>query len=126
MLLLYENIKKLRKRNKWTQEDLAKRMGYTDRSMIAKIESGRVDLAQSKIVEFAKVFDVDPGDLMGWEHSVASGHTRSEPLIAFPPEYNFGDDLDEESIKFARLFQDASEEERALVMAYLKKKQPKS
>ena len=67
MLKLYENIRYYRKLNKWTQEDLASRMGYTDRSMIAKIESGKVDLSQSKIIEFAKVFGVDPGELMGWD-----------------------------------------------------------
>lgn len=67
MLKLYENIKKLRKENHWTQEELAKRLGYKDRSTIAKIESGQVDLSQSKIVEFANVLGVEPGDLMGWD-----------------------------------------------------------
>lgn len=65
MLELYENIRKLRKLNNWTQDELSTRMGYTDRSMIAKIESGKVDLSQSKILEFARVFGVDAGDLMG-------------------------------------------------------------
>lgn len=65
MLETYENIKKLRKLKKWTQEELALRMGYSDRSTIAKIETGNVDIPQSKIIEFAKVFGVDPGDLMG-------------------------------------------------------------
>ena len=65
MLALYENIRELRKLNHWTQEELALRMGYTDRSTIAKIEAGKVDLSQSKILDFAKVFRVDPGDLMG-------------------------------------------------------------
>ena len=65
MIKLYENIKYLRKQNKWTQDDLAKKMGYTDRSMIAKIETGAVDLAESKIMAFAKVFGVKPSDLMG-------------------------------------------------------------
>lgn len=65
---LYENIRSLRKANGWSQEDLAKRMGYTDRSMIAKIESGAVDLAESKIMAFAKVFGVKPSDIMGWEN----------------------------------------------------------
>lgn len=65
MLELYKNIRTLRKQNNWSQEELAKRMGYTDRSTIAKIESGRVDLPQSKILEFAKVFGIDAGDLMG-------------------------------------------------------------
>lgn len=76
MLKLYENIRELRKKNKWTQEELASRMGYTDRSMIAKIESGKVDLAQSKILDFAKVFGVDPGDLMGDSNPDAVLETR--------------------------------------------------
>ena len=65
MLQLYQNIRALRKLNHWTQEELATRMGYTDRSMIAKIESGKVDLARSKIIEFARIFNVPVGDLMG-------------------------------------------------------------
>ena len=70
MIKLYENIKQLRKQNNWSQEELAKRVGYTDRSTIARIESGSVDLSQSKIMEFARVFDVAPGDLMGWDDFV--------------------------------------------------------
>lgn len=70
MLKLYENIRALRRHNKWTQEELAVRMGYTDRSTIAKIENGKVDLPQSKIVEFAKVFDVSPGELMGLDNNI--------------------------------------------------------
>lgn len=73
MINLYKNIKALRQQNQWTQEELAKKMGYTDRSMIAKIESGKVDLARSKIIEFAKVFNVSPGDLMDdeWDEAEA-------------------------------------------------------
>ena len=66
MLKMYERIKELRKQNNWTQEELAQKVGYTDRSAIAKIEAGRIDLPQSKIVEFANVFGVDAGDLLGW------------------------------------------------------------
>lgn len=62
---IYKNIRLLRKQKGWTQEELATRMGYTDRSMIAKIEAGKVDLARSKIFEFAKVFGVSASDLMG-------------------------------------------------------------
>lgn len=67
MLELYENIKKLRKQNKWSQDDLAKKAGYTDRSSIAKIEKGQIDLPQSKIILFADIFGVDPGALMGMD-----------------------------------------------------------
>ena len=61
---LYDNIKKLRKAHKMSQEELAKRAGYTDRSSIAKIENGSVDLSQSKIQLFADIFGVSPSELM--------------------------------------------------------------
>ena len=82
MIELYKNIKELRVQNHWTQEELARRMGYTDRSMIAKIESGKVDLARSKIIEFAKVFNIPPGDLMGGEDEWA-GEVKDENAPVF-------------------------------------------
>lgn len=66
MLKLYENIKKMRLNLGWTQEELAHRMGYSEKSMISRIESGKIDLSQSKIEDFAEVFKVTPGYLMGW------------------------------------------------------------
>ncbi len=78
MMKLYENIRNLRKENKWSQDELAKKMGYTDRSMIAKIEAGNVDLAESKIMAFAKVFDIDPQILMGWNDQPAA--PASDPV----------------------------------------------
>ena len=66
MLKLYENIKKFRLERGMTQDDLARRAGYTDRSSIAKIERGVVDLSQSKIKQFAEIFGVSQSALMGW------------------------------------------------------------
>lgn len=65
MLDLYKNIKKFRLERGYTQTELANLTGYTDRSSIAKIENGDVDLPQSKIMLFAKALDVPPGVLMG-------------------------------------------------------------
>ena len=53
MLQLYKNIKKRRTELKLTQTELATKMGYADKSMIAKIEKGLIDLPQSKIIAFA-------------------------------------------------------------------------
>ena len=76
---LYENIRQLRKERGWSQETLAKKTGYTDRSSIAKIEAGEVDLSQSKIVSFAEVFGVDPVELMGIdENSFGADIARDE------------------------------------------------
>lgn len=67
MLKLYENIRRHRKEAGMTQDELARLTGYTDRSSIAKIEKGLVDLTQTKIAQFAQVFGVSAGELMGWE-----------------------------------------------------------
>lgn len=67
MLELYENIKRYRKAAKLTQEELARRTGYTDRSSIARIEKGEIDLPQSKIKQFAEALGTTPGHLMGWD-----------------------------------------------------------
>lgn len=67
MLDLYKNIKKRRLELGMSQSELAKRAGYTDRSSIAKIESGKIDLTQTKIREIADALRIPPGDLMGWD-----------------------------------------------------------
>lgn len=68
-MTLYDRIKELRKEAGMTQEDLAHAMGYKDRSMINKIESGKVDISQKKIIEFAHVLNTTPAYLMGWENN---------------------------------------------------------
>ena len=67
MLQLYTNIKTLRKAAKMTQEELARRTGYTDRSSIARIEKGEIDLPQSKIKQFADALGTTQSHLLGWE-----------------------------------------------------------
>lgn len=72
MLKLYENIRMYRKQAHLTQDELARRVGYTDRSSIAKIEKGLVDLSQTKIKQFADIFGVSASTLMGGENSIES------------------------------------------------------
>ncbi len=61
----YETIRSLRLLSNMSQEELADRAGYKDRSSIAKIEAGKVDLTESKILTFAEIFHVSPSELMG-------------------------------------------------------------
>ena len=69
MLELYENIKRLRKELGITQTELARMVGYADKSMIARIEAGQIDLGQSKIEAFAKALRTTPTKLMGYEET---------------------------------------------------------
>ncbi len=64
---MYERIRLLRIKQGFTQEGLAHLLGYRDRSSIAKIEAGNVDLPHSKILAFAQAFSVSPAALMGLE-----------------------------------------------------------
>ena len=66
MIELYKNIKKRRTELKMTQSDLAKKAGYADKSMIAKIEKGQVDLQTSKISALAKALNTTSKELMGY------------------------------------------------------------
>lgn len=65
MLELYQNIRKYRVANDWSQSELARRVGYADKSMISRIENGKVDLQLNQIKAFADVFGITPGELMG-------------------------------------------------------------
>lgn len=48
----------------WTQEELAKKMGYKSKSTINKIEMGINDITQSKIMKFANVLMTTTDRLM--------------------------------------------------------------
>lgn len=67
-----EMIKLRRKELKLTQRDLAEKLGYKDHTTITRIENGKVDLVQSKIVEFANALECEPSYLMGWEDNKKS------------------------------------------------------
>jgi len=49
----------------WSQRELATKMGYKNHSVIARVESGSVDLPQSRVDQFAKVLGVTHGYLLG-------------------------------------------------------------
>lgn len=66
---LGQNIRMFRERLGLSQEELAKRLGYKDRSTIAKIESNVNDITQSKIIAIAEVLQTTPAALMGWDSS---------------------------------------------------------
>lgn len=50
-------IKSLREEKRMSQSTLAELVGYKDKTAIAKVESGKVDLPQSKISSFAKALN---------------------------------------------------------------------
>ena len=63
-----------------TQKDLAKLVGYTSHTTIAKVERGLVDLSQSKIAAFTDALRVD-ADYLVWgkkEQAASTDEWRDE------------------------------------------------
>ena len=73
-------IKEKRLEQGLTQADLAKRLGYRDRTTIAKIESGKNDISLSKVVEFAEALHTTPAYLMGWENEATYNYDNVYPI----------------------------------------------
>lgn len=65
-----ERIKNRRNELKWSQRKLSDMMGYNNHTIITRIEAGKVDVPQSRIVKFAEVLGVSVPYLMGWEEEI--------------------------------------------------------
>ena len=65
MLTIYERIRARRIELGLTVEELAKKMGYKDKSSISKIENGKADIPQSKVIAFARALNTTTAYLMG-------------------------------------------------------------
>lgn len=62
---IYDRIKRRRLELGLTVEELAQRMGYKDKSSISKIENGKADIPQSKVVAFARALNTTTAYLIG-------------------------------------------------------------
>lgn len=62
-----ERIKRRREELNMSQAELARKVGYTSRSTITRIERDGNGISQDKIVAIAKALKVTPSYLMGWE-----------------------------------------------------------
>lgn len=90
MSSLGERIKSQREYLGLTQEALAEKLGYKNKTSITKIENGTNDIPQSKVVEFAKALDTTVAYLTGWAENESSNlapniismpHTKKVPLL---------------------------------------------
>lgn len=67
-----KRIREKREAMGMTQEELAAKLGYKNKSSIAKIETGANDIVQSKVIEFANVLHTTVSYLMGWDLTPSS------------------------------------------------------
>ena len=74
-----EKIQRRRKELEWSQRELATRMGY-NHSTITRIETGKIDIPQSRIAQFADVLGVSIAYLMDWEEDKEKKPTEDDRL----------------------------------------------
>lgn len=107
-----ERIKARRNELKLSQRDLCEKMGYSNHSTIGKIEAGKVDIPQSRIVQFAEVLGVSVAYLMGWDEEVKK-EIEKNPVGMAELHFEMIEDID-----LTDLFQDfklLDERERKIV-----------
>lgn len=64
MSVFGDNVKQMREAKGWSQDELAIKAGYTSRSTISCIESGKRDSSQKQILAIANALGVTPGELL--------------------------------------------------------------
>ena len=101
-----DRIKRLRESRKMTQEELGKAVGTTKQT-IFKYETDKIgNIPYSRIEDLARVFDVDPWEILGWKQDdckPAEGYI-SVPLISQKISAGYGEDyLPEDSITLKRI-----------------------
>ena len=90
-----------------SQEELAKRMGYSSRTSINKIENGR-PCSQKIIARLAEALDVSIAYLMGWEDEI-----QKNPVEAV--ERHFEILMDEDFVGLFEDFKKLNAKERKVV-----------
>ena len=108
-----ERIKQRREELNMTQDELAKKVGYTSRSSVAKIEANANGMLQSKLILFAKALKVTPAYIMGWEEE--SSNKKNDALADIILKARRDEDL----IELMRELCDLSPEHRQSVRAFL-------
>lgn len=88
---LGDRIRERRLALRLSQDELARRLGYTSRSTVNKIEKGHNDINQTKIVAFAKALNTTPQYLMGWSDDPSPNYkeeTEGDRLKALREQHN--------------------------------------
>lgn len=114
--MIGQNIKRLRELKGWSQETLARKMGYKSKSTINKIESNVNDVNQTTLNKFAEVFKCDPVEIIG-----VPGHTETLSVYTpAMPTYDFNNDKVEKAKALYKEFESLTPEKQAALLNYLK------
>lgn len=75
-----ERVRALRELLGLTQEELARKLGYKDKSTIGHIEQGR-DIPRKTIIQLAEALGTTPQYLMGWDNTAKTPAVLRSEII---------------------------------------------
>lgn len=106
-----ERVKRKRQELGITQEELAERIGYVHKTSISKIEKGKINVPQDKIILLAEVLGVSAQYLMGKSSDTESNKVN---LIVKRP-FNEYSELTVEEQNIIRAFRLADAKDKNIV-----------
>lgn len=83
-MTMYDRIKDLRLKKGMSQQELAEKVGYKDRSAINLIENGKRNITESRIMAIAKALGVTPSFLMDGDKFDLNSPNISTDNVTFP------------------------------------------
>lgn len=95
-MTLGERVLKRRKELKMSQDELAKKIGYSTRSSITLIENNQRDLPRAKVILLAEALHTTPSYIMGWEDEDGNEVTETQPYEVLKRELGISDFTPEE------------------------------
>lgn len=107
-----QRIKKRREELNMTQEELAKKLGYANRSSVNKVENAR-ELSMKKINLYAKALETTVPYLMGWEDRSNIEEKAEKNATTY--------DFDKKIIEYALKMNKLSHIEQELIMQMIDK-----
>lgn len=81
MMTIGDRIRYRREELGYSQDELARRLGYKSRSSINKIEKDASGLPQTKIAAIASALNTTPSYIMGWEETQKKNDTLSDIIL---------------------------------------------
>lgn len=102
-------IKALREERNMSQTQLAIKTGYTDRTSISKIESGKIDISQAKLSVFARALGTNVETLIGLDNKAQTSTPTTPPAS-----------LTDNQRVLLDLFRQVPEDKQALVVQMIK------
>ncbi len=80
-MTIYERIKYLRESLNMSQQELAEKVGYKDKSAISKVERGDRDINQTMIMKYAKALGVSPTYILYGKEAETQKNPPAEPKL---------------------------------------------